>query len=44
MRSRQTIREPNVRGKKARKRVIVMNWSGHGLMDLAGYEAFFDAS
>ncbi len=19
-----------------------MNWSGHGLMDLTGYEAFFD--
>ena len=22
--------------------MIVINWSGHGLLDLKGYEAFFD--
>jgi tryptophan synthase beta chain len=25
-----------------KERVIFFNWSGHGLMDLSGYQAFFD--
>ncbi|MCA1808588.1 MAG: TrpB-like pyridoxal phosphate-dependent enzyme [Kiritimatiellia bacterium] len=27
---------------EGRERVILFNWSGHGLMDLTGYEAFLD--
>jgi tryptophan synthase beta chain len=38
----QTIREAERAREEGKERVIVMNWSGHGLMDLAGYEAFFD--
>jgi len=38
----QTIREAKQAKEEGKEKVIVMNWSGHGLMDLAGYEAFFD--
>ena len=38
----QTIREARQAKEEGKERVILMNWSGHGLMDLAGYQAFFD--
>lgn len=38
----QTIREAEQAREEGKEKTIVMNWSGHGLMDLAGYEAFFD--
>ena len=38
----QTIREAERAREEGKERVIVMNWSGHGLMDLSGYDAFFD--
>ena len=38
----QTIREANRAKEEGKERVIVMNWSGHGLMDLAGYQNYFD--
>lgn len=38
----QTIREAKRAKEEGKERVILMNWSGHGLMDLFGYEAFFD--
>ncbi len=38
----QTIREAKRAKEEGKERVIVMNWSGHGLMDLAGYQAYFD--
>jgi tryptophan synthase beta chain len=38
----QTIREANRAKEEGRERVILMNWSGHGLMDLTGYQAYFD--
>jgi len=38
----QTIREAKRAKEEGKKRVILMNWSGHGLMDLSGYEAYFD--
>jgi tryptophan synthase beta chain len=38
----QTIREAKRAKEEGKEKVIVMNWSGHGLMDLAGYEAFFN--
>ena len=37
-----TIREAKQAKEEGKEKVIVMNWSGHGLMDLTGYEAFFD--
>ncbi|MBN1269794.1 MAG: TrpB-like pyridoxal phosphate-dependent enzyme [Kiritimatiellae bacterium] len=37
----QTIREANRAKEEGKERVILMNWSGHGLMDLTGYDAFF---
>ena len=37
-----TIREAEKARQEGKERVIVMNWSGHGLMDLSGYEAYFD--
>jgi len=37
-----TIREAQRAKEEGKERVIVMNWSGHGLMDLGGYDAFFD--
>lgn len=38
----QTIREAEKAREEGKQRVILMNWSGHGLMDLSGYDAFFD--
>jgi len=38
----QAIREAKQAKEEGKEKVIVMNWSGHGLMDLTGYEAFFD--
>jgi len=38
----QTIREAKRAREEGKERVIVMNWSGHGLMDLSGYQAYFD--
>ena len=38
----QTIREAKQAKAEGREKVIVMNWSGHGLMDLSGYQAYFD--
>jgi tryptophan synthase beta chain len=38
----QTIREAKRAKEEGKERVILMNWSGHGLMDLVGYQAFFD--
>ena len=38
----QTIREAKRAKEEGKERVIAMNWSGHGLMDLSGYDAFFE--
>ena len=38
----QTIREAKQAKEEGREKVIAMNWSGHGLMDLSGYDAFFE--
>ena len=38
----QVIREAKQAKEEGKEKVIVMNWSGHGLMDLSGYQAFFD--
>ncbi len=38
----QTIREAKRATEEGKERVILMNWSGHGLMDLSGYQAYFD--
>ena len=38
----QTIREAEQAREEGKERVILMNWSGHGLMDLSGYDAFFE--
>ncbi|MFC1461083.1 TrpB-like pyridoxal phosphate-dependent enzyme [Verrucomicrobiota bacterium] len=38
----QTIREVKRAKEEGKERTILMNWSGHGLMDLTGYEAYFD--
>ena len=35
------IREANRAKEEGKERVIVFNWSGHGLMDLAAYDAYF---
>ncbi|NTU96658.1 MAG: TrpB-like pyridoxal phosphate-dependent enzyme [Chlorobiaceae bacterium] len=37
----QTIREAKKAKEEGKEKVILMNWSGHGLMDLQGYDAFF---
>jgi tryptophan synthase beta chain len=37
----ETIREAKRAKEEGKERVILMNWSGHGLMDLTGYEAYF---
>ena len=37
-----TIREARRAKEEGRERTIIMNWSGHGLMDLNGYRAFFE--
>ena len=36
----QTIREAKQAKEEGKEKVILMNWSGHGLMDLQGYDAF----
>jgi tryptophan synthase beta chain len=36
------IREAARAREEGKARVILMNWSGHGLMDLSGYDAFLD--
>jgi tryptophan synthase beta chain len=38
----QAIREANRAKEEGKERVILLNWSGHGLMDLSGYQAYFD--
>ncbi len=38
----QAIREARRAKEEGVERVILMNWSGHGLMDLTGYQAFFE--
>ncbi len=38
----QTIREAKRAAEEGRERTILFNWSGHGLMDLKGYQAFFE--
>jgi tryptophan synthase beta chain len=38
----QMIREALKAKEEGKERILLMNWSGHGLMDLTGYEAFFD--
>ena len=35
-----TVREANRAKEEGKERVILMNWSGHGLMDLSGYDAY----
>jgi tryptophan synthase beta chain len=37
-----TIREAKQAKEEGKEKVILMNWSGHGLMDLTGYQAFMD--
>jgi len=36
------IREAKKAKEEGKEKVIVFNWSGHGLMDLKGYEMFFN--
>ena len=36
------IREAKQAKEEGKEKVIVMNWSGHGLMDLTGFQAYFD--
>lgn len=36
------VREAMKAKEEGKERVILMNWSGHGLLDLTGYEAYFD--
>ena len=38
----QAVREAKQATEEGKERVILINWSGHGLMDLSGYQAFFD--
>jgi len=38
----QTVREAERAREEGKEKVILMNWSGHGLMDLSAYEAYFD--
>ena len=35
------IREARRAQDEGQERVILLNWSGHGLMDLSGYHAYF---
>jgi tryptophan synthase beta chain len=37
-----TIRQARQAAEEGKKKVIIMNWSGHGLMDLTGYQAFLE--
>ncbi len=36
------VREANQAKEEGKERVIVLNWSGHGIMDLSGYQAFLE--
>ena len=36
------IREANQAKEEGKEKVIVLNWSGHGIMDLSGYQAYLD--
>jgi tryptophan synthase beta chain len=36
------IEEANTAREEGKEKVILINWSGHGLMDLSGYQAYFD--
>ena len=36
----QTIREAKQAKEEGKEKVIVMNWSGHGLMDMNGYSQY----
>ena len=36
------IREANRAKEEGKAKVIALNWSGHGIMDLSGYQAYFD--
>jgi tryptophan synthase beta chain len=36
------VREAERARQEGKQRVIALNWSGHGLMDLSGYQAYFD--
>ena len=38
----QAIREAKQATEEGKEKTILLNWSGHGLMDLKGYQAFFD--
>ncbi len=38
----QAIREAKQAKEEGKEKTILFNWSGHGLMDLKGYEAFLD--
>jgi tryptophan synthase beta chain len=38
----QAIREAQKAKEEGKERVILLNWSGHGLMDLSGYDAYLD--
>jgi tryptophan synthase beta chain len=37
----ETIDQANRAKEEGKEKVILMNWSGHGLMDLTGYDAYF---
>ncbi len=37
-----TIREAKLAKEEGKEKVILMNWSGHGLMDLTGYQAYLE--
>lgn len=36
------VRQARQAKEEGKEKVIVMNWSGHGLMDLSGYQSFLD--
>jgi len=36
------VREAKNAKEEGKEKVILLNWSGHGLMDLTGYDAFFE--
>ena len=38
------VREAKQAKEEGREKVILMNWSGHGLMDLSAYENYFDGN
>jgi tryptophan synthase beta chain len=40
----QAIREAKQAKEEGKEKTILFNWSGHGLMDLKGYEAYLDGN